>query len=291
MAGGTRAGYNLLRLRGRVRRALQAYQRDSRWQAMWQYRYESWRRRKWLARPQSRRKMTLPGGGIQVAFVGMDGAGKSTVVNDITRWLSWRLTVQSHYMGHSQPSPGTWLLQRLTKVMNGAAAASGRVLGAANPLAKHLQKWQKQGQALRYLAEARDRHQRYLAGSGAAATGVIVVYDRYPLNKVRLFDHAMDGSRIPSLQNGHNNVWTGKLAQMEEGFYQQIQRPDYLFVLQVTPEVALKRKPEHNPHLLNAKSQALASLATNGATIIEIQTDRPMEQVLLEVKTALWQRL
>jgi len=61
--------------------------------------------------------------------------------------------------------------------------------------------------------------------------------------------------------------------------------------LQISPEVAQQRKPEHKWHLLEAKSQALANLVDQQTSVIHIQAEQSVEQVMLEVKRALWRLL
>ena len=291
MQGKTGVGYTLLRLRNRVRQALQAYQRDSRTQAWWRYQAESWRRRKWFIRAGSQRKMSFPRGGLQLAFVGVDGAGKSTAVEQITRWLSWRLTVRPHYMGHSRPSPGPKVVQTIAKTMQRIAAANQQLLGSANILTRQIHTWQQQWQALRYVAEARDRWQRYRTGAREADSGCIVIYDRYPLPTVQLLNHAMDGPHLASPNGHHHTPLVRQLAHQEAAYYRQIKPPDALFVLHITPEVALRRKPEHKPHLMTAKSMALDNFDVQGTCVIKIEAEKPLEQVLLEIKCAVWRML
>jgi ABC-type lipoprotein export system ATPase subunit len=43
-------------------------------------------------------------GGLTIAVIGADGSGKSTIVNELRNWLSWRLTVHTYYMGSQRPS-------------------------------------------------------------------------------------------------------------------------------------------------------------------------------------------
>ncbi|MCV4821040.1 hypothetical protein OFM15_33690, partial [Escherichia coli] len=49
--------------------------------------------------------------GLVIAFVGSDGAGKSTVTREIRKWLRYKLDVHGYYMGSGQGS--TRLLDKL----------------------------------------------------------------------------------------------------------------------------------------------------------------------------------
>src|SRR5690606_36018144 len=104
----------LLRLRGQARRDLAPYGLRSQWRAglanMWIGLGKQWplsRVRRLL--PKGDRHKTLDSGGLVLAVVGADGAGKSTLIKHIAKWLSWRLVVRTFYMGSSRPSAGTRL--------------------------------------------------------------------------------------------------------------------------------------------------------------------------------------
>src|SRR5439155_17069655 len=64
-----------------------------RWSRAWQ---RHWNR---YLDTQVPEKRTLPHGGLIVAFLGVDGSGKSTATKEITRWLSRKVDVVSIYFG------------------------------------------------------------------------------------------------------------------------------------------------------------------------------------------------
>ena len=101
----------------------------------------------------------------------------------------------------------------------------------------------------------------------------------------------MDGPRIAAACNGHMGQMTKKLSQAEENLYQKIRPPEQLFVLQVSPEVSLARKPDHKPELIEAKSQAIRQIARNDLNLTEVDAEQPLEQVLLQIKSTLWHLL
>jgi hypothetical protein len=82
-----RAGKTLLSLRGRLRRALIPYRRQAPLAASVEYFREMWGQRKSLVLSSPAVRMTLPEGGISLALVGVDGAGKSTLTEILVRWL------------------------------------------------------------------------------------------------------------------------------------------------------------------------------------------------------------
>jgi len=84
---------------------------------------------------------------------------------------------------------------------------------------------------------------------------------------------------------------------MKKNIYTKISPPDYLCALDVTPDVSIQRKPDHNLTVIQAKSQAIAELKTINANqnktcqIFYFNADRPFEEVLSQLKNKIWQVL
>jgi hypothetical protein len=82
------------------------------------------------------------------------------------------------------------------------------------------------------------------------------------------------------------------MAAAEERMYQRFRLPDSLLVLDVDPGVAAARKPDHDAAVILEKSRVagtLARLAGTGAVRgHRIDATRPFANVLLDVKTELW---
>jgi thymidylate kinase len=289
-----RAGWSFSRLRGQVRRELRPYQRYRRLHARLLY-YRAALARQWLLNRlfhrffpgQTKRKIPVTGG-LTVAFVGADGAGKSTVIRHLAKWLSWRLNVCTYYMGKAQPSFTTKTLKSLSKLMALLHAGCRRGFGEKSILTRTVDGPKRFSQHLRYIAEGLDRYSRYRAGRRKAAQGSIVIYDRYPLNAICIFNRAMDGPIIASKCNGHLAPVARKLSQVEETIYQKILPAEQIFLLHVRPDVARSRKPGQNRELIEAKSQAIEQIARDGLNLIDVDTDQPFDRILLQIKSALW---
>ncbi len=280
-------------LRGRLRTALRPYQRYGRLQAMHIYYQALWRQDKLLARLRSgpKCKMTLFNGGTTIAVIGSDGAGKSTVIQHIKTWLSWRLTVRTYYMGSSQPSFGTSVVKRISKMAQMGSKGCERFLGSKNFVTNGAQSIARLLTSFRFLAEAKDRQKRYRAGQREAACGSIIIYDRLPFAAVRIHGRAMDGPRIVEHYGEEMTPFIRKLAQREESIYQQILPAECMLVLHVSLAVALARKPDHKRATMEAKNLAIQQIARDGHNLTEVNTDQPLDVVLSEVKSALWDLL
>jgi thymidylate kinase len=292
-----RPGYTFYRLRRGLRRALSAYQRHSRWWAVRQYLRALLQRRfgfvRRLARVPAWTKKVPAAGGMVVAVIGADGAGKSTVVRTLCKWLSWKLEVRRYYMGSQERSPLAQLLHvgaRLARKIH--RLWSGRV-GESRGSSRALRWLARFSYGLYQLSIARNRFRFFKAARRQAAQGAIVVCDRYPLAAIhQVMEGApMDGPRIAAEAGSEMDATMGRLARLERNIYRQIHPPDHVFVLHVSPEVSQQRKPEHALGMIEAKSRALREMDAHGLHVTDVDADQPLEQVVLQVKKSLWQLL
>jgi GTPase SAR1 family protein len=286
------SGYALYRTRGSLQRELAPFRRYSRRQAFARYLRAEWasRRRLPFERSVPLRK-TMVAGGLRLAVIGADGAGKTTVVRELCKWLSWRLTVHSYYMGSKQPSSLTKLVGLGSRVFGYAYRMSRRLFGERNVVSRLLHVPRRMSQSAHLIGIARDRYWRYVAGQRNASQGALVVYDRYPLEAVRIADRSMDGPQIASMHPHRMGPVAAALSGAEQNIYRRIRPPDHIFLLQVSPSVSAERKPDHEPEILAIKNQALQEMERGGLSITEINADQSLHQVLLEIKTALWDLL
>lgn len=288
-----RDGRALLRLRGRLRQALRPHQRHSRLHATLAYHRIERQRRRLARRHPSRIRMTPATGGVMVALVGADGAGKSTVVAEVARWLAWKLRVRVFYLGSKQPSRRSRALyvafRALRRGTRIAEAAPGSV--AARPLAAA----RDGALALHRLSIGRDRSRRAREARREVLDGAVAVCDRYPLEALSSdpAHRVLDGPQLATtLHPGRRSA--ARLAAVEERTYRSFRLPDVLVVLEVDADVAARRKPDHQPAVLAAKSTAATALAALAEArgvpvrLVRVDANRPLEDVLRDVKTGLW---
>jgi thymidylate kinase len=290
MGSAPRDGWALIRLRHQARQVLAPYQRMSRMRAQLEYyrtaaAYELPLKplRKFLI-ANSHKKSALGGLGL----IGTDGAGKSTAVNQIVKWLAWRINVAMFYMGTTHPSRRTQLMRDVADAGHFVSGVCRRILGAENRVTQATVNFAKFLTAWSFLGDGHDRYQRFLAGQRQIAQGSVVIYDRYPLKNVLIDGRSMDGAHIAAINELPKTPMLARLARAEEKIYCGIRPPDHVIVLRVSPAVSQTRKPNHRRARIEAKAQALAEFTQTGTNITEIDAEQPLEHVLLQIKTAIW---
>jgi thymidylate kinase len=232
--------------------------------------------------------MTLPSGGMTLALVGVDGAGKTTLSRAVVDWLSWKMEVHTYYLGSKQPSwmsDWSYLFFRMGRRSHRALT---RRIGESNFITRTVKAMRDSLLCSHYLFTGYDRFRRFLAGRRRAGEGAVVVYDRYPLQA------PLDGPQIHRMA-GNDSGWRDTFSRLERRLYRQMHLPDLLIVLEVSPQVSLQRKPDHQWETIVEKNEVLARLTTamekNGTEQVRIDADQPLDDVLTRVKMEIWQRL
>jgi hypothetical protein len=284
------AGRRLWQYRGKVRQALRGYQRRDRLSASLTYFHEEWRRKRHIFKPANEKKMTFANSGPRIAFVGVDGSGKSTVSSRIAKWLSWRMSVGVFYMGKTRATLPALAIQPLIKLTRMAHGFTARRFGAQSVPAKMTVGPKEVLENLSALLQGQARLRAYRESCRRASEGAVVLYDRYPIHTVRVDNYPLDGPRISSRSGWMSGLQT-RLARAEAGVYRQIQPPDHVIFLQVSPAISQSRRPEDNGATLTAKAHAIDGLEPDGFDLTVIRAEQPLEDVLAQVKPVLWKLL
>lgn len=292
-----RPGFTLLRHRTRMRRALRDMQRRSPVRARVDYLIACWRSRK-RRRARAAQPLKLATGGTTIAFVGADGAGKSTNAESVWQWLGWKLDTRRYYMGSKQPS----LRSRALYLAFRALRRSHRSVVARSSGGSHLARLAASARdvalAGHYLSIGGDRSRRNGLALRAANQGSIVVFDRYPLEVLssRPNHRLLDGPHVELVLGEPRSAATRALAALEKRTYRRFRLPDHLVVLEVDAGTAIERKPDHRFDVVAEKARAVAELAwqaelRDGVNVIRIDAGRDLDEVLFETRLGLWNAL
>jgi thymidylate kinase len=284
----------LLRLRRTVAHALapfrtwgapEAWLRRSAREAV--QRATRWLRRRRIQAPRAFRR-TNPTGGSVIAFVGCDGSGKSTLLAETSRWLGWKLDVLPIYFGSGDGPVSFWrkplvLVRGLQKRVSKPRPPEqrSRVLAPRPP---------SPARAVWALVLAREKAARLRTAERARQRGLVVLCDRYPQSTVRGFN---DGPLLtPWLESPR--ALLRRLARWELSVYESARAlaPDLVIKLDVSPKVAVQRKPEMAAEECARRRAAVSALEWGGrGRVVTVDAEQPLERVIAEVKRAVWAEL
>lgn len=256
------------------------------WLKLWRKVTWGFRRRLISNKLNARR---LANGGAIIALVGGDGAGKSTVVDGLQKWLSKDFEVYYTHLGKPGRSKTTKFLRGLFKV--GRTLTSTPYVSDSTVLYKadtEVSGWVIYNLAVNAVCAARDRNLAYSRARRLANKGGLVISDRFPLSQINL----TDGPIIERLLNdGPDNALIQLLVKLEKKYYRPIAWPELLIVLKLDPQIAVQRKTDEDPEYVQARSQLIWAFDWLQTPASVVDAARGQEEVLSEVKYLIWSEL
>lgn len=227
-----------------------------------------------------------PNGGNVIAFLGCDGAGKSTTLAYIKKELNKKLDVATIYFGSGDGSSS--LLRKPMKMV--AKKVGGKGLGhsvekqyAEKKKVTLKSRLYSVAKVLWAVTLAKEKQSKIKDQTKARNNGLIVLTDRYPQT---LFAGCSDG---PLLSKYEGKGLMGKIAAWEHRVYASaaMNPPDLTVKLIVPTEVAIKRKPEMTAEEIETKKKIVMGLKLSDNTLV-VDTSRPFEETRAEILEAIW---
>jgi thymidylate kinase len=245
-------------------------------------------RRHVLHRPSPRGR--LDGGGALIAVVGGDGAGKSTVVDELQRWLSEAFATTTVHLGKPPSSLTSSAVRRVwRRGVRGhmrEPKVSGAYLAASDGTSMSRR---ASARLVGQVTTARDRYLTYRGARRFASGGWIVISDRFPLPEIELMDGPL-ARRMLDTPGGSPLVTS--LARLESKYYERILDPDILVVLSVDPDLAVERKRGIDVEaVVRSRCEEIRDLDWDRLRAVVVDASRSKEDVLAEIKSAIWSRL
>ncbi|NEW60758.1 hypothetical protein GSY74_05630 [Sulfurovum sp. bin170] len=207
-------------------------------------------------------------GGRIFAFVGGDGAGKSSNIEKLASTLGRHYFVETIHIGRPNRAgePKQYFIGRQINNIGKLFIK----LGLSNF-----------GNALSLVGLAVERKQAFIRAQKVKSQGGIVILDRIPLEGVT----EMDGPRVAISLGGKQKF----LAKIEERLHRSIQGIDRLIVLKLNPQIALKRRPEDDPDKLLIRSGSIWKHDfSNRANTIVVDTENSFRYVEEQILKSVW---
>lgn len=242
----------------------------------------------------------VAGSGLAIALVGVDGTGKSTQVEQITKRLKTKLDVLTLYMGSGKGPPSLMRLplvlikrrrsQQMRKHRKHSVKGDNESTQIQSAGAFRLRKilrtswlfwwalslaFEKRAQ-LRKLTKARDR-------------GYIVICDRFPQTAVM---DRNDGPLLSEFLSSRSGLLRA-LALWELRSYEAARLrglPDLVVRMRGRPEVIADRRPLMGAAAIGQKQSELLSVDF-GVPIVELNAEASPATVSAQILSAAWSRL
>ena len=280
--------WNRIRVGQKLQSCLRAHARRSQaldfWLKLWRRLGNAVQRRVFGHVPRKR----LANGGLMVAIIGGDGAGKTTAIDELHAWLSREFETIKVHMGKPPWSWTTIVVRGILKI--------GRSLGLYPFMRVPIQytfdtnsvifpgyPW-----AIREVCTARDCYLTYVRARRYASNGGLVICDRFPLPLVKLMDGPITERMTITCQT---NPLIKLLIALEKRYYQPIMVPELLIVLRADPDTAVKRKTDEDAASVRARSREIWELNWQQTPAHVIDAGRSKKEVLSELKALVWSQL
>jgi len=236
-------------------------------------------------------------GGVFVVFIGLDGSGKSTIARELTSVLSWKFDVFNVYLGGNGSSSALrWPLVVVRKILLKLGflkpSSNGKLAEFANQPAieRPFGLFGSVARALWALTLALEKRNKLKAIWRARNQGIIVISDRYPQTQIYGFN---DGPLLADWLKSSNRFLRRFATWEMRPYLWANQNPaDLVIQLMVPVETAMQRDPTLERHFLERRIAAVASMQFPPETsVIEVDANRPLQEVLRDVSDIVWQHV
>ncbi len=234
--------------------------------------------------------------GLIVAFVGVDGSGKSTLTKEIYSWLNKKTECKRFYMGSGDGRVplSMRLLNLFKQKKRDKRIAEGRTGGGRDiqtvSMYKNPVKFARRMLRMRALYDVQKANNRKIRiMQRYRLNGGIALLDRYPQTELTGMN---DGPKIVELRETFAEKGPiDRLIKKEQKMLDIVKevKPDIIFRLNISAETSMARKPEQTEiELFRKKIEDLNRITFSGADIVDIDAEQPYEQELIQIKGILW---
>ena len=225
-----------------------------------------------------RKKKVLPQIGIVISFTGVDGSGKSTINENISKFFGEFMTVENFHIGKPQ---GLLLSSFISKIRNKNLNRKNKVLKKEISFFASL--------IAIYIAILRKLMADKIKKK--ANNGYLLFVDRWPTNKL----YCMDGPRIEFKNN--KNFLIKYLSLLESKIYNNFFKADLCLFFKVDLETALMRNLNRKKKNKETQSQIIQRFHQNASVkpiskkIIYLDNNFEYKKSINKVLKTIWKEI
>lgn len=215
--------------------------------------------------------------GAIISVLGADGSGKSTLCGILGEFFSWKIATKRVYLGRH------WLFRTLEGLKH---SIFGHSNNCGDRVAKKRSFFKLIIDDIHKVLNARGRYIGLRKALSYRSKGYIVITDRFPQSNVFGIN---DG---PSIDIVLSSSFIHKACfNYERRIYEKMGKidPDMVIKLDIKPEVAHSRKPNHRLEEVARKAELIRQLSFDNTIVRSIDTsDLTKEQTAMEAKKIIW---
>lgn len=206
-----------------------------------------------------------PAGGTVIAFVGSDGAGKSTMINLVYKELSKKIDVKLFYLGSGDGSCSFIRLPMRCVARHfagkGLRESVEEEYGNSKGGLSLKAKMYSIAKCIWAITLAYEKKRKFRKIVRARNSGMIVLLDRYP----QLLEAGCSDGVMLNRYRASNNFLLQQMAAYEYNSYKlfEMNTPDLFIKLVVDCDIAVKRKPEMTPKEIETKKKIVLNMYNN----------------------------
>ena len=219
-----------------------------------------------------------------VVFIGVDGAGKSTQLKQVTDVFSWKLDTHLTYLGAGQGKL-TWPLMLMKQVKQMIDPyRTRRKLKAISTVSNDKISIFK---VIWAFALMRDKQKKLKKIQRLRAAGVTVFTDRFPQTHAVGFN---DGPLLAPLSE-HKWRWVRFFSELEWRIYnaEHIDPPTLVVLLQVDPSVSLSRDRSVSEEYLQERRKVVMGFQKKLNNVIIVDGQQPVSEVTKSICSIIMQ--
>lgn len=232
-----------------------------------------------------KQKKKLHSSGTLIVVAGLDATGKTTITNELKKWLGKNFTISLVHFGKPPSTFLTFPINLAIRLMRKKSSNS-----TLRSSVKNEQSAKSMLYLIRQVALAYDRYSLIKKQWQKASNGEIVLCDRY---KSEAFG-VMDSKRLnPDNYEGFKK----RLAEVENRLYAIMPEPDVLFYLNVPVAVAVKRNEERikegkeSEAFIKIRHEENKDLTYKAKLNYKIDTNQEYADVIEDIKSKIWRIL